>query len=182
MEHLGPHPQRLAEAVRLHRHDHAFLKIQPVVRMRAAIDDIHHRYRHGLGVRSANIAIQRQAETVGRSMRRGQRCAEDGVGAELALVLGSIERQHHPVDRHLVYRVHAGNGIRDGAIDGLDCLQHTLAAETRLVSITQLYRLIFAGRRPGRHGGTPHAAIGQEYVRLHGGIATAVKNLAADDL
>ena len=49
MEHLGPHPDGIGAGGRAHRHDHEFLDVDGIVRMRAAVDDIHH--RHGQQVR-----------------------------------------------------------------------------------------------------------------------------------
>lgn len=53
MEYLGPHAQRLAEVRRPHRLDHELLDVDVVVGMLATVEDIHHRYRHGVVTRLA---------------------------------------------------------------------------------------------------------------------------------
>ena len=88
---LGAPPQRLGEAGRADRHDHELLEVDVVVGVGAAVEDVHHRHRQHVGVGAADVAVQRQAELVGRGLGHGQRHAEDGVGAEAGLVVGAVE-------------------------------------------------------------------------------------------
>ena len=81
-------PMRTASASVLgrDRHDHEFLDVDRVVGMRAAVDDVHHRHGQHVRVGAAEIAVERQAARFRRGLGRRQRHAEDGVGAEPALV------------------------------------------------------------------------------------------------
>ncbi len=79
--------------------------------MGAAIDDVHHRHRQKMGVRAADIAIERQAGGFGGSLGDGQRNAEDGVGAEARLVRRAVELDHRLVDLDLVFGIQAADGV-----------------------------------------------------------------------
>ena len=58
--------------------------------------------------------MQRQAETGRRGARRGDRDAENGVGAEAALVGRAVELAEEAVEGALVGRVHADDLGADG--------------------------------------------------------------------
>ncbi len=178
MEDLRAVAQRLGEARRAHRHDHEFLDVDAVVGMRAAVDDVHHRHRHGEIAAGVQVAEQRLAAGRGRSFgcRHGNR--EDGVGAEAALVLGAVELDEAPVQRDLLGGVHAFDGGADLAVDVRHGLQHALAQVTRLVAVTQLDGLARAGGRAGRHAGAAHETALQHHVRLDGGVAARIQDLA----
>ena len=164
------------------RHDHEFLEIDRIVGMHAAIDDVHHRHRQEPRAGSADIAVERQPVGVGRRLRHGQRDAEDGIGAEPALVLRAVELDQRLVDMDLVFRLHAADGVEDLAVHRFDRLQHALAEEALLVAVAQLHRLMRAGRGAGRHGGAAEGAVLQGHVDLHRRIAAAVEDLPADDV
>ena len=89
------------------RHDHELLHVDGVVGVRAAVDDVHHRGRQQPGADAAQVAKQRQAAVIGRGMGHGQRHAQDGVGAQVLLVLGAVQLDHPLVERDLVEGVHA---------------------------------------------------------------------------
>ena len=67
--------------------------------MHAAVEDVHHRYRQHVGVGAADVAVQRQLELGGGGLGDGQRHAENGVGAEPALVVRAVEVDELTVDR-----------------------------------------------------------------------------------
>ena len=74
------------ERCRADGHDHEFLEIHVVVRVHAAVDDVHHRHRENLRLLAADITIKRQIGVDGRRAGNRQRNAEDGVRAKLGLV------------------------------------------------------------------------------------------------
>jgi hypothetical protein len=122
VEDLGAPAQRLGEARRADRHDHELLEVDVVVGVLAAVEDVHHRHRQHVRVGAADVAVERQAERVGGGLGDRQRDAEDGVGAELALVVGAVELDHRAVDLALVeasmpderlgdLAVHVGDGL-----------------------------------------------------------------------
>ena len=105
--------QRLGERGRAHRHDHELLQVDGVVGVHAAVDDVHHRHRQHVGVGAADVAVERQLELVGGGLGHGQRHAEDGVGAEPALVVGVPSRSiRAQVEAALVEGVEARRGRR----------------------------------------------------------------------
>ena len=53
VEDLRAVAQRLRRSRRADRQDHEFLDVDAVVRVRAAVDDVHHRHRHDLAARAA---------------------------------------------------------------------------------------------------------------------------------
>ena len=150
--------------------------------MHAAIDDVHHRHRQRPRRGAADIAIQRHVEGFGRRLGDRERHAENGVGAEPALVGRAVELDHGLVDLDLLLGVHAAERVENLAIDGLDRLPHALAEIARLVAVAQLNRLMRAGGGARRHRRAAHRAVFQHHIDLDGGIAAAVKNFAADDV
>ncbi len=74
---------------------------------------IHHRHRSSEAWLPADIAIEWQASFVGRRFGDRQRHAEDGVGAQPALVGRTVELDHGAVDLDLLERVQAGQEVHD---------------------------------------------------------------------
>jgi len=182
VEDLRAHAQGLGEAVRPGRQDHELLDVDRIVGMGPAVDDVHHRGGQDAGRNATQIAVQRQARGDGAGLRAGQADAEDGVGAQPALVLGAVQRDQGLVDTTLVLGVHAAEGVEDLAVDVVDRLADTLAAPQVLVAVAQFHRLMGAGRGTRGHGGAAEAAVVEDNVHLDGGIAAAVENLAGDDV
>ena len=120
---------------------------------------------------AAQVAIERQVEALGRGAGDGHAGAQDGVGAQLGLVRGAVQRQHRLVDGDLVERVHAEQLFGDLVVDVLDGLQHALAAVAALVAVAQLKRLVHAGGCAGRHRRPPHHIVFQPDLHLNGGVA-----------
>ena len=92
-------------------------KSMRIVGMRAAVEDVHHRHRQQIGVDPADIAVERQAARLGRRLGHRQADAEDRVGAEPALVVAAVERDHRRVDLGLVLGLVADDRVGDLAVD-----------------------------------------------------------------
>ncbi len=182
LEYFRAHPYGVRHGPGGDRHDHEFLDVDRIVRMRPAVDDVHHRHRHGPRVDPADIAIERQAGVLGRGLGVRQRHAEDRIGAEPPLVGRPVEVDHHAVDTRLVLRIHPGQQVEDLAVHRVDRAQHPLAAIALLVAIAQLDRLMRPGRRSGRHRSAAESAALQGDVDFDGGVAAAVEDLAAMDI
>ena len=150
--------------------------------MHAAVDDVHHRHRQQPRRSAADITVQRQLIRRRGGLRHRKRYAENGIGAEPALVRRAVEPDHGLVDLDLRFGVHAGQRIEDLAVDGLDRGLHALAEVARLVVVAQFHRLVRPGRSARRHAGAPARAVFQDHVDFDGGIAAAVENFAADDV
>src|SRR6516164_3926688 len=186
VKYLDAVAQRLAETRSPDREDHELLDIEAVVRVRAAVDDVHHRHRHyQIGRASAElreVAVERQARVGGGRTRGGERHPEDGVGAEPALVLRAIELDHAAIDRCLRAGILAEERLPERRVDVLDGPQHALAAVALLVAVAQLDRLARAGGRARGYGCPPLHARVENHVHLDGGITARVEDLASADV
>jgi hypothetical protein len=103
---LGARAQRLGEAVEAHGVDHELLDLEPVVRVRAAVDDVHHGGGQHARLRAAEVTPERQAQA-SDAARAVAMDTEDGVGAELALGGRAVQLEQRLVHGRLVERVHA---------------------------------------------------------------------------
>ena len=181
MKHFRTHAHRIRHAGGRHRHDHEFLKIDGVVSMGAAVEDVHHRHRHHMRVRPAEIGIKRHTQRGRRRLRHRQRHPENGIGAQPPLVPGAVKLDHRPVNGDLIPRIHAAQPLGDLAIDSRHCLGDALAMITIGIIIAQLDGLMRAGGGAGGHGGAPPASVLENDIDFNGGIAAAVENFAAMD-
>ncbi len=134
-----------------------------------------------MGVRAADVAVERDLELVGRRLGDGEADAEDRVGAQAALVVGAVEVAERGVDQPLLEGLLAEEHLGDLAVDVADRLLHALAA-VALSAVAQLDRLVFAGRRPARHGGTAPSPADEHDLGLDRGIAPRVEDLASLDV
>ena len=130
---------------------------------------------------AADIAVERQAGGFGRGLRHRQRDAENGVGAEAALVRRAVELDHRLVDVDLVFGFHAADRLEQFAIDGLDGLEHALA-EIAGAAVAQFDGLVGAGREHRRHRGAAHRAVFEHDIDLDGRVATAVQDFTPDNV
>ena len=180
VEDLGAHPQALGEARRADRDDHELLEVHRVVRVGAAVEDVHHRHRQDVRRFAAEVAPQRQV-LLGRGRPRGrERDAEDGVRAQARLVLGAVELDQLAVEARLVERVVAGDRLGDLAVDVADGLRDALAA-VGVAAVAQLGGLELAGGGTGGDRGATVRAGAQVDLDLDGGVAAGVKDLACVD-
>ena len=131
---------------------------------------------------AADIAVERLALGDRRGLGRGERDAEDGIGAEPAFVRRAVERDHGFVDLGLRLGVHAAERVEDLAVDRIDRLAHALAEIALLVAVAQFDRLMRAGGSARGHRGAAQRAVLQHDVDFDGRIAAAVENFAADDV
>ena len=176
MEDLGSGAERLAKGPESRRHEHEFLDVERVVRVRAAVHDVHHRdgQRHGAG--AAQVAEERERAGVRRGAADGHRDAEDRVRAEIRLRLGAVEVDHEAVDLGLLARVHPENLGRDRLVHVLDGRKDALAAEALLVAVAQLQGLARAGGRAGRHPRAPRRAALEQTLDFDGRVTAGIED------
>ena len=173
-------PQCFGIARRSDRHDHELLQVDRVVGVDTAVDDVHHRHGKDMSVGAADVAVQRNAELLGRSLGDRQADPEDCVGAETSLVVGAVELAQQRVDHPLRHGIEAIEGLGDLAVDEADRRLHAFAA-VAVAAITQLDGLVFAGRGAAGHGGPSGRSGVEEDLDLDGRVATRIEDLAADD-
>ena len=179
---LGAPAQRLSERGGADRHDHELLEVHVVVGMHAAVQDVHHRRGEQVRVRAAHILVQRQRGLLCGRLGNGQRRAQNGIRAEVALVVGAVDVDHQLVDGALVVGLEAHELVSDLVVHVLDGVLHAFAQVTVLVAVAQLDRLEGAGRCTGRHHRAPHGAAFQHHFHLNRGIAARVENLAPEHI
>lgn len=147
MKNLRPAAQCFGKVGRANRHHHEFLKVDAVVGMNTAVENVHHRHRQQIGVDPADIAIEREPKSVGGRLRRCKTDTKDCVRAEAGLVLCSVEGDQLLVERDLVLCIHANDGLGNRSVDRLDRLHDALPAPAALVIVAQFNSLVRARRR-----------------------------------
>lgn len=177
---LGTPPHRLGERARADRRDHELLDVDVGVGVRAAVEDVHHRYRQQVRVGAAHVAVQRLPGEVGGGPCDGEAHAEDRVGAELGLVGGAVEVDQDLVDQPLLVGRKADDLLVDQLVDGLDRLGHALTA-VALAPVAQLDGLEPAGGGAARDGGAGLGPVGEQHFDLNGRVASGVQDLPGKD-
>ncbi len=172
----------LGEGLGADRSDHELLDVDVRVGVGATVEDVHHRDREHVGVRAADVAVEGQVGRLGSGVGHGQRDAEDGVGAQVGLVVGAVELEHRVVDGALLGGLPARDLRADLLDDVVDSLEDALAAVAGLVAVTELDGLEDAGRRARRNSGAALAAVLKEDLYLDGGVAARVEDLACLDV
>ena len=114
---LGADAHAIGEARRAGRNDHELLKVDLVVGVRAAVEDIHHRHRQQPGLLAAEIAPQGKLARGGTRLRRGERDAEHRVRSEPLLGPRTVKLDQARIERLLVGRIDAGNRRGDLVVD-----------------------------------------------------------------
>ena len=185
MKHFHAPAQRLVKTWRAQRHDHEFLHVHGIVRMRAAVQNIHHRHGQHVCRRIArNIApdICKEAGPTPpqpRGLRpstppesRSRRiCDLFGVPSASIIFRSSA---------FLIRRIHARYGFRDFAVYVADrFLEHSFA-EISATCLRRAARWPHARpsklRRVPRLGPWPRL---RDHIRFHCRISARIENLAA---
>src|SRR5699024_10925238 len=159
------------------RGDHELLDVHVGVGVRAAVEDVHHRHRQQVCVRAADVAEQGEVGALGGGAGRGQGDAEDGVGAELALVRAAVPGDQGLVQVPLVGGVQAEDLRGDGLGDGGDGVLHALAEVARLVAVAALDGFERTGGCAGGNGCPGERPVVQGELDLYGRVAARVQDL-----
>ena len=128
MENLGAVTHGFRQARCAHGQDHELLHIDAVIRMGAAVNDVHHRHGHVKRSVTAQVTIQGQTSIGCRGMGNGHGNGQYRVGAQPALVFRAVEFQHCPIDAGLVAGFHTNQLRAQDILYIAYCLQHALAA------------------------------------------------------
>ncbi len=176
VEDLGAGAERLPEGARPHRHDHELLEVHLVVRMRAAVQHVHHRHREHVRGLAAQIAPEREPDLCRGGLRGRQRHPEDCVRSQPRLVRRAVELDHRAVHGRLIGCVEPVHAVGDLALHVVHCAANALAVPGR-AAVAQLHRLELPGRGARGHRGTPRRAGGEHHIHLDRGIPATVHDL-----
>ena len=135
MKNLRTPPHRFGDGTGADWHYHEFLKIDGVVGMFAAVNDVHHRHRQHMRAHAADIAVKRQTARVSCGFRNCKANPQNCVRTEVRLVGRAIEIDHHRIDIFLILGIKIDQRFGNRAIHRLYRLQHALAHITRHVAI-----------------------------------------------
>lgn len=83
--------------LRAHGHEHKLLHIDSIVRVRAAIEHVHHRHGQRIRADPAQKLIERNAQGNGRRPRAGEGNRQNRVRAQARLIFRAIQRAKNRV-------------------------------------------------------------------------------------
>ena len=173
---LGAPAHRLGEGRRADRGDHELLHVHVGVRVRAAVEDVHHRHGKHVRVRAAKVAEKLQAGGVRRRPRHGHRHADDRVRAEPRLARRPVKVDQRLVNEPLVVGLVAEQLILDLLGHGVDGLGDPLAAVLS-TAVAQLDGLEGAGGGAARHAARPSEPSSSTTSTSSGRVAPRVQDL-----
>ena len=182
MEHLSRPAQCLTERRCACRHNHELLRIDGVRRMCAAVQDVHHRNGQDIRLQTAEETVERNILGLCRRIRCCNRNSKNRVCTEFRLVFRAIHVEHRLIDDIDVARLETEECRSDLLVDVVHRLRDTLAAELRLVAVTQLQCLeLTRGCTRGRSAAANRAVLENDLC-LDRRIAARIDDLTTDDL
>ncbi len=175
---LDPPAQSLGEGSGADGHQHELLHVEVVGRMGATVEHVEHGHGQDVGVGPADVAVQRQVELVGRGPGHGQGHAEDGVGAQTALVVRAVEGHELSVDAPLIEGFPAFEEVGYLAVHCVDRPGDPLAGPLR-PAVAKLHRLVGAGALARRDAGPAPGPAFERDLHLDCREAPGIKDLPA---
>ena len=170
MKHFNAPAQGFRKRFRANRHNHEFLKVNVVVGMGAAIEDIHHGHGKDICGCAAKITKQRKlvASCHGASSRHGNR--ENGICAESAFVFCAVEFDHFLIEATLIGGIEVGESVANFAVHILYRFEYALAQITVIVTVAEFDRFMFARGCAAGDNGAAMRAIDEGDFGLYCGI------------
>ncbi len=98
MEDLSAPAESFAPGWSADWHDKEFLGVDVVIGVGTTVHDVHHWNWEGVSGGTANEAVERFAEGLSSSVGGSEGNGEDGVGAKVGLVIGTIGFDHGKVN------------------------------------------------------------------------------------
>ena len=176
MEYFRTHAQRFSEVLGANRLNHELLNINVVISVLAAVDDVHHWYRHGIlassTVQFSNVLVQWDALGSSGSLGSSQRDSQNSVGTELGLVFSAVQVDHQGVQATLVSSVETDQGFTDRTIDVGNGLQNAFAHVTGLVAVTKFQSFAGASGGTGWGAGTADMTAFQDHISFNSWVTT----------
>ena len=178
MIHLDTPTKSFAEGWGAEWNGHELLDVDTGVGVSATVDDVEERNGKRVRVRTTDVTEERQVGRVGSGLRDGKAHAENGVSAELLLVVSAVNLDHCGVDDALLACVEPNDGRLDVLDDIGDSLLNTLAEVTLLVAISKFVRLECSGRRSRRNCRSSSRVVVEQNLNLDGWVSARVENLS----
>ena len=150
VEDLRAHAQAVREGLGAHRHHHEFLDVNLVVRVRAAVQDVHHGNGQRPGIHPTHVPVQGLAQAVRSSACHRKAHAENGVGPQIAFVLRAVDFKHGLVNETLVGDVEAHKRFLQFNVDVRNGFLHALAHPS-VSAIAKLNGFVDTRRRSRRN-------------------------------
>ena len=115
-------------------------------------------------------------------MRRGHGNSQNRIGAEAALVVGTVEFDQFSVKPGLIGAVETLQGLEDLAVNVGHCPENALAEKAALVAVAEFDGLVDAGGGAG--GNSRHAprTARKRCRHLHGRVPAGVKNFKSFEM
>ena len=182
MENFHTPAQRFRKIRCSHWHDHEFLEVDGTVRVRAAVENIHHWNGQKICGRirgiPGKIFVERLLQCDGSCARCGHGHSQNSIGAQPRFRRRAIQRNHFVIEGTLLGSIQAGHRFANFAVGIRNCFQNSFAHIARLVSITQFQRFVLASGRARWNRRSADCAGRQRYIGFHSGIAARIDNLA----
>src|SRR6185436_7929841 len=137
MKDFCTHSQCLTKRCRADGHDHELLKVDVVICMRTAVDDIHHGNGQCSRVCATEISVERDFEIRCRSSSRGKRNRQERIRSKLRLSCSAIKLEQRLIDLDLVQGIKTFKSRTDHLVDVTYSFCHTLPAVAILVAIAK---------------------------------------------
>src|SRR5690606_16611144 len=161
-------------------HNHEFLNGQRIIRMLAAIHDIHHRQRkaESFGLKTINgskILIERNLFLRGSGMRASKRDGQKRVCAKLLFIRRAVKLNHFFVDLAELAYVHSFDCFSNWTIHMPYRPANTLSCQS-LSTVAQLPGFKRTGGSSGWNGSNSLPAPVENDFGFHGWKSARVKN------
>ena len=178
MEYFSTHTDSFMLILSTNRHDHVFLAVSSRISVLAAIQDVHHRNRQNLGICTADVLVQRLSVVISSSSCASQGNRQRSICTQVALERRAIEIQHNLVNLGLAGNIHADQLRSDLGVDILNSLQNSLAAETLLITITELKSFPLTGRSTRRNNCASKCTGFSGNFAFNSRVAARIENFA----
>ena len=177
MVNLRAHSQRFLERSRADRHNHKLLHVNRIIRVFAAVHNVHHRHGHSLCVKAAQILVKGHIHSLCRSLCHRHGNAQNRVCAQFCLVWCPVQRNHSLVNCNLVQSIHADDFISDNIIYIIHSILHAYAV-VAFTAIAQLHSFKRTCRRTTGYCRTPDNAFVYNHLDLDCRVPSGIQNLS----
>ena len=130
VEDFGAHAECVCKGFRALADDHKLLDIGCKSSVRTTVENIHHWQGEAWCAASllGNVAPEGLLLGIGNSLSGGEANAEDGISAELRLIIRPVKSKHCIINRSLIARIVTHQCRSDNVVNVGNCLAHSFAS------------------------------------------------------